>query len=129
MREASEGRSEHKPISRFENLKVYQTGVDLAVSVYGETARWPDRERFGIVGQIRRAAVSVVLNIAEGYGRKDSVQELRHFLRIALGSCNEVMACLDIARKLEYYKDESLVLKSSYEVLAKQIFTLTKKWQ
>jgi four helix bundle protein len=127
MREAKEERGQ--VIRRFEDLKVYQSAVQLAAKVYRESAKWNPDERFGIVSQVRRAAVSVALNIAEGYGRKESAGELKQFLRMALGSSNEVIACLDIVQLLGYRGVEASSLRASYEVLAKQLYTLAKKWR
>jgi four helix bundle protein len=77
---------------------------DLVVAVYLETAKYPSRERFGIVSQLRRSAVSVVTNIVEGSARR-SEKEYARFLDISFGSIREVGYLLDLSRRLEYLED------------------------
>ena len=74
--------------------------------------------------------MSIPLNIAEGYGRKDSGAEFKHFLRNALGSCNEVSVLLDMVRDLKYL-DEKLYqeFRESYEILGKQLNKLIRNWK
>jgi len=76
-------------IRTFRDLRVWQCGMDLARLVYAETASMPDAERFGLTSQMRRAAVSIPSNIAEGYGRQSRKDYLK-FLRIARGSLVEL---------------------------------------
>lgn len=76
-------------ISRYEDLRVWQASIRLAETVYHVTAGLPDTERFGLSAQMRRAAVSVASNIAEGYGRGSTADYLR-FLRMARGSLYEL---------------------------------------
>jgi four helix bundle protein len=75
-------------VQSYRDLKVWQKGMDLAAACYFETKSLPVDERFGLVSQIRRAAVSVPANIAEGYGRENR-GEFIQFLRIAQGSLKE----------------------------------------
>jgi len=75
---------------------VYQRALDLVALVYRLTASWPADERFGLTSQVRRAATSIVLNIAEGAGA-GSEAEFAKFLRYSLRSKYEVMAGVDIA--------------------------------
>ena len=71
------------------NLRVWNESMELAKMVYQITANFPKEELFGLVSQMRRCAVSIPSNIAEGYGRGTNV-ELIHFLYISLGSSNEL---------------------------------------
>ena len=87
-----------------ENLRIWQEGMDLAVTVYRETRRWPEEERFGLVSQARRAASSIPANIAEGLGR-GSRREIVRFARVALGSAYELRTLLKLAERLDFFGD------------------------
>src|SRR4051812_16927011 len=82
------------------DLEIWQLGMDLVVQVYQLTLGFPDDERFGLVSQLRRAAVSVPTNIAEGWGR-NSQANLANFVRIARGSLSEVDTLVELAKRLE----------------------------
>ena|SRR5579863_3943054 len=83
----------------FKNLIVWQRAIELTVEIYTFTSSFPDSERFGLTNQLRRAAVSIPSNIAEGYGRA-SRGEYIQFLGHARGSSYEIETQLTIARKL-----------------------------
>lgn len=85
----------------FRDLKCWQKGVDLAISVYSATRDFPRDEVFGLSSQLRRAAVSIASNIAEGRGRLSNKDSLRFFGN-ARGSLFEVETQIDIAEKLHY---------------------------
>ena len=82
-----------------ERLDVWRHGVELALCVYEVTGDFPDEERYGLVAQLRRSAVSIPSNIAEGAGRGTDADFLR-FLYMARGSLNEVDTQLQISDKL-----------------------------
>jgi four helix bundle protein len=88
------------------SLKLWQKAVEFVVQVYQATARFPPSERFGLAGQMRRAAVSVASNIAEGAARRTQ-KEYAQFLYTARGSTSELDTQLEIARRLGYLKAES----------------------
>ena len=75
--------------------------MELATDIYGYIANFPKEEKYGLVGQIQRAAVSISSNIAEGASRK-SEMEFIHFLEIALGSAFELETQLIIANRVGY---------------------------
>ena len=85
----------------FRRLEVWWLAHEAACEVYRLSAGWPHAERFGLTAQVRRAAVSVASNIAEGSGRM-SDRELCRFLRIARGSNQEVLAQLLLAESLGF---------------------------
>ena len=85
----------------YRELLVWQKAKSLAVQIYGATEHFPRTETYGLTSQARRAAVSVVSNIAEGQGRLTS-NEFLHFLGMARGSLHELEAQLDIALDLTY---------------------------
>ena len=84
-------------MSTFKGLLVWQKSMDLARLVYETTASYPSEEKFGLVSQLRRCAVSIPSNIAEGHGR-DSFNERVHFLYISSGSSNELETQIILSR-------------------------------
>lgn len=86
-------------INSYRDLKVWQQGMILAESVYGLTKAFPRDEMFGLTSQMRRAAVSVPANIAEGYGR-NSTRAYTNSLRIAQGSLKELETHLLLAIRI-----------------------------
>lgn len=84
-----------------ENLEVWKKGIDFVVLVYRITETFPKDERFGLISQLRRAAVSVPAIIAEGAARVSPKEKL-HFISIAQGSLSEVETELIISQRLEY---------------------------
>ena len=88
-------------MSDYKELEVWRVAMDLAESVYKFTRNFPKEELFGLTSQIRRAAVSIPSNIAEGASRAGS-KEFLHFLHIARGSASELETQLLLAEKLGY---------------------------
>ncbi|UFH35721.1 four helix bundle protein [Flavobacterium acetivorans] len=88
-------------------LDVWKKSMDLVVTVYQITQLFPDSEKFGLTSQMRRAAVSIPSNIAEGAARKGD-RELIHFLHVALGSLSELETQYLIAIRLEFIKNEQV---------------------
>ncbi|HEX5102484.1 MAG TPA: four helix bundle protein [Pirellulaceae bacterium] len=88
-------------VRNYRDLLVWQKSMDLVMSVYGLTSRFPKQETYGLSSQMQRAAVSIPANIAEGHDR-DSTKEYLHSLAIAVGSLAELETLLAIARRLTY---------------------------
>ena len=101
----------------YKDLVVWQKAMEFVTEIYRETAEFPRDERYGLTSQVRRAAVSVPSNIAEGQGRL-SENEFRHFLGLARGSLMEVETQLKIAGNLGYLQQvpSQELLKSTGEV-------------
>jgi len=104
---------------KYRELKVWQRALAFTLAIYRESKRWPSEERFGLISQIRRAACSIPMNIAEGAGN-DSAKEFCRFLEIALRSTYEVMTAIDIACGLEFLTNEcaEVLLKEADEIAA-----------
>lgn len=101
----------------YKDLVAWQKSMDLVTATYRATAEFPKDELFGLTSQLRRAAVSIPSNIAEGQGRL-SEKEFRYFLGQARGSLMEVETQLQIAENLGYLQKEqtAIVLQSCAEV-------------
>lgn len=91
--------------SSFRDLRVWQESVDLTTAIYRVTVQFPKHEIYGLTQQLRRAAVSIASNIAEGKGHR-SDKEFLHFLFHARGSLLEVQTQLLIATKLDYLSEQ-----------------------
>jgi four helix bundle protein len=91
-----------------EKLDVWRAAVDVVVVVYKGTESFPKEEKFGLTSQIRRAAVSIPANIAEGAARR-SPKEFVHFISNAQGSASELETELLIARRLGYLQESPYI--------------------
>lgn len=91
-------------LKSYKDLEVWKVSMDFVVEIYSRTGSFPTSERYGITSQIRRSAVSIPSNIAEGAGRRNT-KEFIHFLYIANGSLSELETQLEIAFRLNYIKD------------------------
>jgi four helix bundle protein len=87
---------ERVPIKSYRDLQVWQKGMELVRQIYRMTATFGGEEKFGLASQMRRAAVSIPSNIAEGYGRNSTSDYVR-FVRMAIGSLYELQTQLEIA--------------------------------
>lgn len=102
-------------IERFEQLVVWQKAHEVTLWVYRRTADFPQRERYGLVSQMRRAAVSVPANIAEGFKRRGTVEK-RRFYNIAHASLEELRYYLILSTDLGYLSQHDEVVRTVEEV-------------
>ena len=104
-------------MSNFRNLMIWQKSIALTTKIYNSTKKFPKEEQFGITSQIRRSAVSIPSNIAEGFGR-DSNKEYLRFLNISIGSLFELQTQLEISKNIEYLTEEeyTILYEDSREV-------------
>ncbi|OPX20473.1 MAG: four helix bundle protein [Desulfobacca sp. 4484_104] len=110
----------------FRDLDVWRKSIDLVKEIYQITGKFPPSEIYGLTNQIRRAAVSIPSNIAEGQGR-NSAKEFRQFLGIALGSVAEIETQLIIAQEIGYLSNEKFdFLIISLDTIRKMIKSLAK---
>lgn len=91
-------------MNTFREIKVWKKAMDFVTKLYKVSQSFPKEELFGIISQMRRSAVSIPSNIAEGFGRKSST-EFKRFLRISMGSLFELQTQLEISKNLEYLTD------------------------
>ncbi len=113
----------------YEKLEIWQEAVELSIMIYQITRNFPKEEQFGITSQLRRAVLSVSLNIAEGQGRKNRA-DFRRFLLIAMGSLNETLTILTISENLKMILGNELQkIREKILVLMKRIQSLITKLQ
>lgn len=111
-------------INSFRDLRVWQVAHKLTLEVYRITGLFPDKEKFGIVSQMRRSSSSVAANIVEGHSRK-STKEFIQFLFQARGSLAETEYFLILAADLKYISNNiSEKLQNEYDQLGKQLNAL-----
>ena len=91
-------------MNNYKELKVWQKSINLSIRIYKITSSFPKEELYGITSQIRRSAVSVPSNIAEGAGRGSS-KEFKRFIDIALGSVAELDTQIIISKYLKYFNE------------------------
>lgn len=104
------------------DLDVYKLSLDFVADIYKLSDSFPNREGYGLTAQIRRAAVSIPSNIAEGSGRS-STKEFMRFLNISSGSLAEVETQLEIAERLGYFTD-LVELKQKITSIQKMLYRL-----
>ena len=116
-------------MGNYRDLAVWQRAHTLALEVYRCTASFPDRERYALAAQLRRAAVSLISNIAEGEGRLGD-RELARFLKIARGSVREIECQLLLSRDLGYVSSETWAsLHRDSEIISKMLNGLVRSIQ
>lgn len=110
----------------FKELKVWQKAIELVTNTYPRTQAFPKEELYGLTSQIRRCAVSIPSNIAEGCGRKTE-KDFSNFLGIALGSAFEFETQLIISKNLSFIQQEDFsVLESEIQHIQNMIIKLQK---
>ena len=111
----------------YKNLHIWQEGINLARRIYEVTSTFPANEKFGIVSQMSRAAVSIPSNIAEGAGRKSN-KDFVHFLSIAIGSVFELHTQITICEQIGYIKaEEAKELEEQTYTLQQQIYSYSQR--
>ena len=114
---------------RYEDLLVYQRSYKASMVMYKLTQRFPSDEMYGLTSQIKRASTSIPLNIAEGYGRRDSESEFKHFLRTAIGSCYEMKVLIEMAKDLGFINEAQYErMSNEYEEITKMLYKLRTNW-
>ena len=104
----------------YKNLHIWQEGINLARKIYEVTSTFPSNEKYGIVSQMTRAAVSIPSNIAEGAGR-NSNKDFANFLSIAIGSIFELHTQITICEQIGYIDQETA------KQIDQQIYTLQQQ--
>lgn len=112
---------------KYKDLIIWQRSVKLATEIYKITSDFPTEEKYGLISQMRKCAVSIPSNIAEGAGRS-SDKEYRRFLDIAYGSAYELETQIFISFNLDFIEKESFqVLTKEIDEIQKMIFSFSKQ--
>lgn len=112
----------------YRKLEVYEKSYRSAVEIYRMTADFPKEERYGITDQMKRASVSIALNVAEGYARRESQEELKRFLRMAVGSAAEMQVLIEFAKDFGYIGEERYSeAKEAYETIGRMLNAFIRK--
>ena len=112
----------------FRKLEIYRRSMDYCVNIYKFSTKLPSDEKYGLISQIRRAASSIPLNISEGAGCSHN-KEFAVFATYAYRSCNEVLACLELIKKLcltKMMSDIALLEQEGLE-LSRMIYVFLKR--
>jgi four helix bundle protein len=111
---------------RFESLEVFRLAIDYAEMIYRLTKRFPKEEMFGLTANVRRAATSIAMNIAEGSGR-GTRKDFSHFIDVASGSLFETVAAMMIAERLGYLaQNDSADIRRAAETLGRKLSSFKK---
>ena len=116
-----------KKIKTYRDLNIWKVGIELVKDIYKSTEKFPKQEMYGIVSQMRRSAISIPSNVAEGFKRYHN-KEYRQFLYVTLGSCAELETQVTIAKELKYiHADKEAILLEKLDHIGRMITNLLKK--
>ena len=117
-------------MKNYRELEVYQKSYALTLQIYKTTRTFPREELFGLTSQIKRAAYSIPLNIAEGYAKKASVNEFKRFIAMALGSSDEMQVILELCKDLEFINEQIYSeLSGKYVEVGKMLNKMLQSWK
>ncbi len=119
-----------RPIRSYRDLRVYQQSMELLGPIHQLVLGFPDYEKYALADQMRRASRSVPTNIVEGYSRRSSAKDFKHFMAISMGSANEMVVHIEICRQLKYCAPEPAIrYAEAYEAIGKQLHMLMARWK
>ncbi|MCK4294234.1 MAG: four helix bundle protein [Planctomycetes bacterium] len=93
-------------IKRYRDLDIWKKAIELVKDIYRSTEEFPKQEIYGLVSQMRRSAISIPSDVAEGFRRYHN-KEYRQFLYVSLGSCAELETQITIAKELKYMRQDT----------------------
>jgi four helix bundle protein len=113
----------------YHRLDVYGKAYQLALEVHRMSLEFPKLEQYGLAQQLRASSKSIPVNIAEGMGKQESAAEVRRFVRIAIGSCDETRVWLEFARDLGYVdQQQQAVLEQRYQEVGRMLQGIVKRY-
>jgi four helix bundle protein len=114
-------------IKTYRDLQIWQKGIEIVTDIYGVTKKFPKEETYSLTAQMRRSAISIPSNVAEGFRRFHN-KEYKQFLYISSGSCGELETQVMIARKLGYIDEEQEgTLLEKLDHIGRMMSSLIKK--
>ena len=123
----SNWRKMEEKIKSFKDLRIWQKGIEIVSDIYILTKKFPKEELFSLTSQLRRSAISIPSNIAEGFKRFHN-KEYKQFLFITLGSCAELETQIIIAKELKYINEnEEAKLVEKLDHICRMTSSLIKK--
>jgi four helix bundle protein len=114
-------------IETYRDLDIWKKGIEVVKDVYKLTEKLPKQETYGLVSQMRRSAISIPSNVAEGFKRFHN-KEYKRFLHMSLGSCAELETQITIAKELKYIQEnEEAILLEKLDHIGRMISNLLKR--
>ncbi len=111
------------------NLEVYKRAYRLALEVHKASLKYPKYEQYELASQLRRSTKSIPVNIAEGMGRQSSIAEVRHYVKMAIGSCDEVRVWLSFSKDLGYLTEvEYMHFNKAYQEIGRMLRGIEKRY-
>ena len=117
------------PLRSHEDLEAYRLAMDLVVRVHTLVRDLPTEERHELARQMRRASKSIPANIAEGFAKRQSVNEFKQYMRTAMASADEMETHLKIAGRLGYAHQADLAKLDGYNHVGRQLNRLIANWR
>ena len=113
----------------YHRLDVYQKAYQVALEVHRFSLAFPKIEQYGLAQQLRGSSKSIAANIAEGMGKQESPADVKRFIRIAIGSCDETRVWLEFARDLGYLDaEQQKVLEERYQEIGRMLRGVIKRY-
>ena len=114
----------------YRRLDVYQKSYQLALEVHKLSLGFPKLEQYELASQLRRSSKSIPGNIAEGMGKQDTAADVRRFIKIALGSCDETRVWLQFSKDLGYFDEKiSQDLDLRYQEIGRMLQGLIRRYE
>jgi len=114
-------------IETYRDLDIWKKGIDVVKDIYKLTEKFPKQEMYSLVSQMRRSAISIPSNPAEGFKRYHN-EEYKQFLHMSLGSCAELETQITIAKELKYIQEsQEAILLEKLDHIGRMISNLLKK--
>ena len=114
----------------YHQLEVFKKAYRIALEIHQMTLKFPKYEQYEIGQQVRRSSKSIAINIAEGMGKQESSRDVIHYMRIAMGSCDETRVWLEFCRDLGYItQEEQFELDNRYREIGRMLHGLCKRYK